>query len=59
MRLTMTKKAFLWNAFNQQALIYLLADEMVRAGIHVEHGSGDAEYEICGEGFIRTPYEVQ
>ena len=45
--LTMSKKAFLGNASNKQALIYLLADEMVRAGIHVEHPLGDADYKIC------------
>ena len=47
MCLTMSKKAFLGNASNKQALIYLLADEMVRAGIHVEHALGDADYKIC------------
>ena len=47
MRLTMTKKAFLGNTSNQQALIYLLANGMVRAVIHVEHASGDEGYKIC------------
>ena len=47
MRLTMSKKAFLGNGSNKQALIYLLADEMVRTGIHVEHAPGDADYKIC------------
>ena len=47
MRLTMSKKAFLGNSSNKQALIYLLADEMSRAGIHVEHATGDADYKIC------------
>ena len=47
MRLTMSMKAFLGNASNKQALIYLLADEMVQAGIHVEHALGDVDYKIC------------
>ena len=52
----MSKKAFLGNASNKQALIYLLADVMVRAGIHVEHASGDADYKICQT--IRSPVAV-
>ena len=47
MCLTMSKKAFLGNTSNKQALIYLLADEMVQTGIHVEHAPGDADYKIC------------
>ena len=61
MRLMMTKKAFLGNPFNQQALIYLLSDEMVRAGIHVEYASGDADYKICEAArahTIRSPVAV-
>ena len=54
MRLTMSKKAFLGNASNKQALIYLLADEMVRAGIHVEHASADADYKICQTACVHT-----
>ena len=47
MRLTMSKKAFLRNASSKQTLIYLLADEMVRTGIHAEHAPADADYKIC------------
>jgi len=54
MRLTMFKKAFLGNASNKQAHIYLLADEMVRAGIHAEHASGDADYKICQTACAHT-----
>ena len=27
---------------------------MVRAGIHVEHASGDADYKICQMAFAHT-----
>lgn len=47
MRLTMNKKAFLANGSNKQALIQLLAAEMVKEGISVEHAVGDADYKIC------------
>ncbi|EDO36625.1 predicted protein [Nematostella vectensis] len=47
MRLMMSKKAFLGNSTNKQALIYLLADEMGRARVTVEHAPGDADYKIC------------
>ena len=38
-RLTMSKKAFLGNASNKQALIYFPADEMVLSEIHVKNAS--------------------
>ena len=47
MRLTMNKKAFLENGSDKQALIQLLAAEMVKEGISVEHAVGDADYKIC------------
>lgn len=47
MRLTMTKKAFLGNSANKQALIYLLAEEMQKEGIAVEHADEDADFTIC------------
>lgn len=47
MRLTMSKKAFLANTSNKQALINLLAEEMVKADITVEHAEGDADYKMC------------
>ena len=47
MRLTMSKKTFLGNASNKQGLINLLAGEMVKEGITVEHADGDADYKIC------------
>ena len=47
MRLTMNKKAFLANGSDKQALIQLLAAEMVKEGISVEHAVGDADYKIC------------
>lgn len=47
MHLTMSKKAFLANTANKQALINLLAEDMVKAGITVEHAEGDADYQIC------------
>ena len=37
MRLTMNKKAFLANGSNKQALVQLIAAEMVKEGISVEH----------------------
>ena len=43
----MNKKAFLANGSDKQALIQLLAAEMVKEGISVEHAVGDAEYKIC------------
>ena len=36
-RLTMTKKAFLGNSANKQALIYLLAEEMQKEGMTGKH----------------------
>ena len=47
MRLTMSKKAFLANPSNKQALINLIAVDMSTAGITVEHSQGDADYMIC------------
>ena len=47
MRLTMSKKAFLSNESNKQALITLLSQEMSKAGISVTHAEGDADYKIC------------
>ena len=49
MRLTMSKKAFLSNESNKQALISLLSQEMSKAGISVAHvhTEGDADYKIC------------
>ena len=47
MRLTMSKKAFLANASNKQALINLLAEDLVKEEITVEHAEGDADYKIC------------
>ena len=47
MRLTMSKKAFLANPSNKQALINLIAVDMSSAGITVEHSQGDADYMIC------------
>jgi len=47
MRLTMSKKAFLANTSNKQALINLLAEYMVKTDIDVEHAQGDADYKIC------------
>ena len=47
MRLTMSKKAFLSNESNKQALITLLSQEMSKAGISVAHAEGDADYKIC------------
>ena len=38
-RLTMSERAFLGNASNNKALMYLLADEMVRSEIHVKNAS--------------------
>ena len=43
MRLTMSKKAFLSNESNKQALITLLS----QAGISLAHAEGDADYKIC------------
>ena len=47
MRLTMSKKAFLSNERNKQALINLLSQEMSKSGISVEHAEVDADYKIC------------
>ena len=47
MRLTMPKKAFLSHKANKQALNNLLAAEMTKAGISVEHAKGDADYLIA------------
>ena len=47
MRLTMSKKAFLSDKRNKQALINLLLQEISKAGISVAHAEGDADYEIC------------
>ena len=60
-RLTISKKAFLGNASNKQALIYLLAEEMVRSEIHVKNASRDAVYKICQTAYahtIRSPVAV-
>ena len=46
MRLTMSKKVFLSNESNKQALITLLSQEMSKAGISVAHAEGDADYKI-------------
>ena len=57
----MSKKAFLGNVSNKQAFIYLLADEMSRAGIHDEHALRDADYKICQmvcAHSIRSPVAV-
>ncbi|KAK3713858.1 hypothetical protein QZH41_001887 [Actinostola sp. cb2023] len=51
MRLTMSKKAFLGNTSNKQALINLLASDMVKEGIDVEHAVVDADYNICMSAF--------
>ena len=53
-RLTMSKKAFLGNASNKQALVYLLADEMVRSEIHLKNASWDAVYKICKTAYAHT-----
>ena len=47
MHVTMTKKRFLANASNKQEFIYLLAEQMIKVGIAVEHANGDADYKIC------------
>ena len=47
MRLTMTRKAFLANGSNKQALIGVLAVVTVKADIIVEHSVGDADFKIC------------
>ncbi|KAG0713878.1 hypothetical protein GWK47_015218 [Chionoecetes opilio] len=44
---TMTKKSFLANPSNKQAFINLLAEQMTKADIAVEHAKGDADYKIC------------
>lgn len=44
---TMTKKSFLANPSNKQAFINLLAEQMTKADIAVEHATGDADYKIC------------
>ena len=54
-RLTMSERAFLGNASNKQALIYLLADEMVRSEIHVKNASLEAVFKICQMHTIRSP----
>ncbi|KAL5011387.1 hypothetical protein ScPMuIL_009938 [Solemya velum] len=43
MHLTMSKKAFLANPSNKQALINLLAEGMVKSGITVEHAGEDSD----------------
>ena len=43
----MSKKAFLLNERNKEALINLLSQEMSKAGISVAHADGDADYKIC------------
>lgn len=43
----MSKKAFLSNERNKQALINLLSQEMSKARISVAHAEGDADYKIC------------
>ena len=45
--LTMSKKAFLANPSNKQALIDLLSEDMQKAGIMTEHADGDADYKIA------------
>lgn len=61
MRLTMSKKAFLSNERNKQALINLLLQEMSKAGISVAHSEGDADYKICkmaSASAVRQPTAV-
>ena len=61
MRLTMSKKAFLSNERNKQALINLLSQEMSKAGISVAQAEGDADYKICNmacASAIRQPTAV-
>ena len=43
MHLTMSKEAFLANSSNKQDFINLLAEDMVKADITVEHAIGDAD----------------
>jgi len=47
MRLTMSKKDFLANPSNKQALVNLIAVDMSRAGIIVKHSQGEADHMIC------------
>ena len=47
MRLTMSKKEFLSNERNKQALINLLSQEMSKPGISVAHAEGDVDYTTC------------
>ena len=54
MPLTMSKKAFLSNERNKQALINLLSQEMSKVGISVAHAEGDAEYKICKMAYAST-----
>ena len=43
----MSKKAFLGNEANKQALINLLAGELLKEGVDVKHADGDADFTIC------------
>ena len=47
MRLSMSKKVFLANISNKQALINLFAEVMVKADISVEHAEEGADNRIC------------
>ena len=57
----MSKKAFLSNKRNKQALINLLSQEMSKVGISVAHAEGDADYKIykmaCASS-VRQPTAV-
>ena len=44
---TMSKKAFLANPSNKQALINLLSEDMQESGISTVHAEGDADYKIA------------
>ena len=44
---TMTKKSFLANPSIKQTFINLLAEQMTKDDIAVEHAKGDADYKIC------------
>jgi len=43
----MSKKEFLSNERNKQALINLLSQEMSKPGISVAHAEGDVDYTTC------------
>ena len=51
MQLTMKKKTFLANTTNKQRFLYFIGNELIKAGVEVQHSTCDADYNIVSTAY--------